>query len=142
MIGAIQDLTNYKRLLDEQINLSNELSQSNKDLQQFGYIVSHNLRGSIASIKGLVSILDIDKYQFPDEIKILLNHLRRVAENLDVTISDLVHILQIRSNNDELKQVLYFKDIIEDVFNTLSEEIINSKAKIHTNFEEALVYLL
>jgi PAS domain S-box-containing protein len=137
MIGAIQDLTIYKRLLNEQINLSKELIHSNEDLQQFGYIVSHNLRGSIASIKGLVNVLEIEKFKFPDDIKVILNHLYKVADNLDKTIADLVQILQIRSNFTELKEIVNISDTFLQVKETLSEQIKDSKAEITFDFDEA-----
>lgn len=134
MIGAMQDLTNYNQLLNEQITLSRELIHSNKDLQQFGYILSHNLRGSISSIKGLVNVLEIQKFQFPDDIKIILDHLGQVSENLDATISDLVGILQVRSNYSELRQTVYFNEILTQVTTTLQEQIIQSKAEIKADF--------
>ena len=136
MVGVMQDVTTYKELLNEQIELSRELSLSNKDLQQFGYIVSHNLRGYIARIKGLVNVLDIENFHFPEDIKILMNHLYRTAERLDETIVDLVEILHIRSNFNSHKETVSFSEVIDEVKESLQEQINSSDTEIIYRFSQ------
>src|SRR5258708_18185946 len=41
----------------ERMRISNDLVQRNKDLEQFAYIISHNLRAPLANIIGLSKIL-------------------------------------------------------------------------------------
>lgn len=137
MIGAMQDLTNHKKLLDAQINLTNELSHSNKDLQQFGYIVSHNLGGSVASIKGLANVLELHYSKVPEETRVILTYLAKMAENLDNTIKDLVEILRIRTEFNELKEEIRFSEIVDQVQLTLQDQINSSKAEIRLDFSNA-----
>lgn len=138
MIGVMQDVSIYKDLLSEQIELSRELSLSNKDLQQFGYIVSHNLRGYIARIKGLVNVLDIENESgLPEDTKTVMNHLYHTAESLDQTIVDLVEILQVRSNFNEHKETVSFSEALDQVKESLQEQINSSNTEIIDLFGEA-----
>ncbi len=52
MHGIVQDVTERKLAEKERSTMVNDLMHRNKDLEQFAYIVSHNLRAPVANILG------------------------------------------------------------------------------------------
>jgi len=108
----IESLNNHLEGLIEHRTLElkkaiEELSKQNQDLEQFSYIVSHNLRSPVARILGLVSILD--KTQIRDEYnQQILSHLSDVSDSLDTVIKDLTQIIAIRNSLDNVLRRLVF----------------------------------
>jgi hypothetical protein len=62
-----------------------ELENKNKALKEYAFITAHKLRSPLASILGLVALMD--KIKLPEEDKILMSHLNQSAKKLD----DIVH---------------------------------------------------
>jgi len=67
LFGIFQDITNSKLAELERTKMVKDLSQRNKDLEQFGYIVSHNLRAPVANIIGATTILGDQSLSKPDK---------------------------------------------------------------------------
>ena len=79
-----------------------DLLQRNKELEEFAFAVSHNLRAPVANIIGFTHVLsalgkDVDKKQ-----QDMLDALSTSAEKLDEIVVDLNRLLQQRRQNDEL----------------------------------------
>ncbi|HEX8378757.1 MAG TPA: CHASE3 domain-containing protein [Pedobacter sp.] len=58
--GALQEITERKKEEQERIKMIDALLVKNTDLEEFTYIVSHNLRAPLANIKGLASLIATD----------------------------------------------------------------------------------
>lgn len=78
-----------------------ELIKSNNEMEQFSFTVSHNLRGPIARMLGLVGLLD--KVDEKERMQIV-EQLTPEVLDLDNIISDLNEILQIRHNLYKVKE--------------------------------------
>jgi signal transduction histidine kinase len=95
-----------------------QLIAQNNELHQFSYTVSHNLRGPVASMLGL---LNIHRYTQNDEEKAdLLHLLKQSAESLETVITDLNKVIEIR--NDKFS-------IFENI--SLAEELSLVKQSLH-----------
>jgi len=95
MIGAMQDITARKEAEDQQRLLADKLGRQNADLQQFTYIVSHNLRAPLANALGYADLLSRVEKASPvfDES---LRNLRTSLNLLDGVLTDINGILSIR----------------------------------------------
>ncbi|MCU0451466.1 MAG: tetratricopeptide repeat protein [Bernardetiaceae bacterium] len=82
--------------------LVDSLTQTNTDLEQFSYIVSHNLRAPVASILGLANVFDKAELANPINLH-AIEHLEKSALGLDTVIRDLNQILSIRNNLNRIK---------------------------------------
>lgn len=131
LIGAAQDITQQKLLEEERKKFINELMQTNKELQQFNYIVSHNLRSSVTNLIGLSNIYQKGVGDKRND-KIVENILES-AQNLDGVIKDLNQILQIRSNVSQKKEKIEPKEILDSVLKSLVTQIQQADAKIEIN---------
>lgn len=115
------------------------LSKQNQDLEQFSYIISHNLRAPVARILGLVNIFDKENKNNEFNVQIL-NHLVKATRDLDTIIWDLTEVISIRNSFNLLKEQINIEELTQEVCNYLDAEIKNSHAQIHSNFEAKSIF--
>lgn len=125
-----------KKNAEEKETLIKELIQNNKDIRQFSYITSHNLRGPIASLLGLTSLLANHEIKDKSLIEILGN-IRKSAFRFDETIKDLSEVLSIKDNISIPKENLKFEIKLKKVLNQCEDVIVESQANIEFNFSKA-----
>ncbi|MDX2188267.1 MAG: PAS domain S-box protein [Bacteroidota bacterium] len=130
--GTNTDITFRKNAEVELKKTVSELNDRNNELLQFNYIVSHNLRAPIASIKGLVSIMDLPNFD-TDERQRLLNQIHNSVSKMDDLLKDLNIILASRSALNTKKEKTNINEILKGIFDIFHEQIIDSKAEIITN---------
>jgi len=133
MIIYLSDITRRKMLEIERDKVNNDLIQRNKDLEQFSYIISHNLRQPIANILGLTVDFDINKLT-PDEQREVIPALSNSVKRLDEVIIDLTHILSVRNGESENKQMVKLSNILKDASTSLGFMIKKENAFIESDF--------
>lgn len=77
-----------------------ELTDHNNRLEQFAFVISHNLRAPMSRIIGLSSILNFTKEA--NEVSEIVKLMMRSTQNLDQIIKDLTEILAVQKMNSEL----------------------------------------
>ncbi|TGE24951.1 PAS domain S-box protein [Hymenobacter aquaticus] len=95
MIGAMQDITERTEAEERQQQMAEKLLAQYTDLQQFTYIVSHNLRAPLANALGFADLLArVEKQSavFDDSLK----NLRTSLHKLDDVLTDVNNILSVR----------------------------------------------
>ena len=132
MVGAMQDITQRKKDEDELKSFAGDLFKRNKELQEFGYIVSHNLRSPVANIIGITNLIESEKND-PDVVTHCVNVLKISVNRLDNVIKDLSQILSISDGSaDWKKEPVNLIEIIENVKTDLSKMRENASAEIET----------
>lgn len=129
-----------KELLEKNAQLmetNSELINHNNDLQQFSYSISHNLKGPVASITGLINL--IDPNQLGPNNQSLMHHLQLSLKSLDITIKDLNNIIDIRNKVSKLRQRLILQNEAEHISSLLKKEIDDHKIDLKFNFTEVPV---
>ncbi len=134
--GVTQDITQLKLQEEERKKLIADLLQRNKDLQQFNYIVSHNLRAPVTNLIGLTGIYDKTLKHTARNEEVIQN-IRESAENLEEVLRDLSHILHIGSNVSNIKEDVDLDVAIRQVLKTLEMQIAESGATIKTDYGKA-----
>lgn len=102
-------------------------TKQNEDLQQFSYIISHNIRSPIAHLLGLVNIFNRENFSDPFNMEVL-SHLDTAAQNLDTVVRDLAQIISIRNRLNRTKEKVSIADIIFMEKEMLANDLENSKA--------------
>jgi signal transduction histidine kinase len=120
------------------VQTNDELIQHNNDLQQFSYTVSHNLRGPVASLLGLMILTD--KSTLSAQNKTLFEHLQKSVSTLDTTIKDLSNIIDIRNAISKIKQRIYIKDEIDQILLLLQKNIEDNHVTFELALEQAEIY--
>jgi len=134
-VSIQRDVTEDKKQEVEKEQLIKELTQNNKDLQQFSYITSHNLRAPLSNLTGLLNLIDDIPIDNP-ELKEIIDGFNKSTHLLNETINDLVKVIIIKDNPSIEKESLFLKDIFEDVFSQLDFLIGLHKPIILFNFED------
>ncbi|RAV98645.1 sensor histidine kinase [Pseudochryseolinea flava] len=105
-----------------------ELIKHNNELRQFSYTVSHNLRGPVASLLGLISLLREEQLTPHDrEISI---HLKTSAQRLDTIINDLGKIIDIRHDIFQIRQKVNLLREVDEITQVLQKDIEQFDVKI------------
>ena len=134
-IALKEDITEAKKIEESLKQLASELTQQNKNLEQFGYIISHNLRSPVANIIGIAETLN-DPSLTQEEKEELMNGLALSARKLDEVILDLNNILQIKKGVDEVKEKVCISILLKDIKDSISSLIKNEEAEIISDFSE------
>ncbi|MCE6989820.1 PAS domain S-box protein [Dyadobacter sp. CY323] len=112
---------------------TDELIASNKGLEQFSYIVSHNLRAPVANIIGLAELANEGIY--PMEVKEqFLSELLINVERLDDVISDLNTILQVKRGVSEKRELVSLQRLIDEISSSIQNIIEKENVRIETDF--------
>ncbi|WP_375579180.1 chemotaxis protein CheB [Marivirga tractuosa] len=116
----------------------NKLSRINEDHNTFIYSVSHDLRGPLSSLKGLISFLtdaqeagSIGTEKIMDMIQVSINNLLQSVDEL----SDIAKI----ENEIENCEAVKVEEVCKEVKISLQELIYQTKAKIICDFKEPLI---
>jgi signal transduction histidine kinase len=121
---------------DELKQTIDQLTEQNQDLQQFSYIISHNIRSPIARIAGLIDIIKIENSATKAISEEVIMHLDKAIISLDTVIRDLNQILSIRKGINKFKEMITFQEVFDWVTLTLENEIALAGAKIHHDFSQ------
>lgn len=137
-ISIQRDITEEKKQEKEKEQLIRELTQNNKDLKQFSYITSHNLRAPLSNLTGLLNLIE-DITIEDQELKEILSGFNKSTHQLNDTINDLVKVIIIKDNPSIKKEAVLIKEIFENVFSQLNFQIELYKPIIKLNFEKVSV---
>lgn len=129
MYSIARDATEKKKLEQETTSLLNRLQSKNRDLRQFAYMVSHNLRAPIAKILGLAS-----EFQNMSDKETILQKITDETVNLDNVVKDINKIITAGDALDEKTESIRFAHELKLIEQALEYEIKESKAIISTNF--------
>ncbi|NOS91884.1 MAG: HAMP domain-containing histidine kinase [Cyclobacteriaceae bacterium] len=120
------------------VQTNEELIQHNNDLQQFSYTVSHNLRGPVASLLGLMILAD--KSTLSEQNKTLFDHLQKSVFTLDTTIKDLSNIIDIRNAISKIKQRIHIKDELDQILLLLQKNVEDNQVDVKLELEATEIY--
>jgi signal transduction histidine kinase len=111
---------------------NNELIKHNNELRQFSYTVSHNLRGPVASLSGLLNL--IDPKQVGRENGEIFQHIKTSIERLEVIIKDLTQIIDIRQDIFHIRQKVSLPYEVHEIFGSVKKEIERHDIQVRTDF--------
>ncbi|MEJ8800616.1 PAS domain S-box protein [Pontibacter sp. H249] len=134
--GSAADITDKKQEEARGAVLNEQLQKQNNHLQQFAYIVSHNLRAQIANILGLTSIYDRRRPESTLNLRVIDN-LSQSAKLLDGTIRDLNDILTIRSQLSEGNEIVNFHEMLAHILTSIADTLATEEADVICDFNEA-----
>jgi PAS domain S-box-containing protein len=123
--SIVRDITTRKLADEERNKMMNEILQRNKDLEQFSYMLSHNLRSPVANIMAITNFMKEPNFEMGNEIE-LVHGLYESVDKLDSVIKDINNILHTRRQLKVSKERVIFNDLVENIkisiFNLLKKE--------------------
>lgn len=126
--GIMIDVTS-KVQATEALNRSfNLVTEQNKRLLNFSYIVSHNLRSHASNILGISALIESAKTENDRNEMIML--LKTVADNLNETLLNLNNIVNIQTSIDTIIEPLNLHEYIVNALTAQNAQILAKDATV------------
>ena len=127
--GVQTDITERKKT-------EKELLETNQELDTFFYKASHDLKGPLASVMGIVNLA---RFEMQNEITDkYFGMIETSVKRLDRTLMDLIELARTRKGANKLNKI-NLKSLIEEILNSLKHvpdfSRINFEIKIDHNLE-------
>jgi signal transduction histidine kinase len=132
-IAIKEDITDAKNADEAFKKMTAELMQQNRNLEQFTYIMSHNLRTPVANILGISDAMQHVELD-DNEKSLMMKGLFSSVKKLDEVILDLSNILQVKQGVNEKKERVHFSKLVQDIKTSISSLIEAEHAQIKTDF--------
>jgi diguanylate cyclase len=129
--GIMIDITKMKDS-EKELNKTLELvTEQNKRLLNFSYIVSHNLRSHTSNIESIISLIDLSETE--EERKEMMQLLKTVSISLDETMKHLNEVVNINTNLSLITKPLNLNFYIDKAKEVLQEQIALTETTFVTN---------
>jgi light-regulated signal transduction histidine kinase (bacteriophytochrome) len=135
--GIFQDIDSIKRRSMSLQSSITTLNDQNKRLQNFAYIVSHNLRSHTGNLRFMVNLFEESESE--DEKTEVFAHIRSISNSLTTTIEHLNEIVKIHTEIDKETQLIEFETVFKTVLGALKGSVESNNAKIDYDFSKAPV---
>ena len=126
--GIMIDITTQKHAEVAIKHAFNLVTEQNKRLLNFSYIVSHNLRSHASNIQGITEL--IENAHSAEERTEMIQLLKTVTENLNETLLNLNNVVNIQSSIDIIIEPLNLNDYIQRTLTTLNAQILAKKVDV------------
>ena len=155
-IGAIYQLVMYSRKAENELESSqvqmsfqtNELKRSNSDLEQFAYIISHDLKAPVRNISSFMNLL-VNKHgnSLNPEAREFVDYSRNGAKRMERLIDDVLSYCRIGTNLPNPTPV-NLNDVVSTVRFELSDKlkaadgmvVISKELPVVNNVHSSLMY--
>lgn len=137
MIGTRQDVTERKRAEDELRKAFAELERSNRDLEQFAYMASHDLQEPLRMVISYINLLD-KRYRGILDAKAerYMHFIAGGAERMQNLVNDLLAYSRVATRGGQ-PEAISSEGVLMQVLEDLSMAIRESGAVIrHENLPE------
>lgn len=133
----IEDITDKKRAEENLKESFNIVTEQNKRLLNFSYIVSHNLRSHTSNIQTIADFLD--QAESKEERDEMIDLLKKVSHSLNETMYNLNEVVNIRTNVSLTIEPLNLHHYIEKTINLLNDKVYEKNLKISNTVSKEVV---
>ncbi|MFL1896097.1 PAS domain S-box protein [Aquimarina sp. 2-A2] len=134
LFAIARDITEFKEDKNELETLVRELSKRNRQLEDFAYIISHNLRSPVSNIMMLSDFLKQNN-PAPSQLE-YIDLLENSSLTLNETLRQLVRTVQINRKVNIKKQHVDLSQTLESTKRHLNQMITDNNAHIIADFTQ------
>lgn len=142
LIGIHIDIDDIKHKEIQLKALSDELIHSNRELEKFAYITSHNLRAPVVNIVSLLELLN--KEDLADQNNtVIISKVEQSVLRLENTLNDLIEVVSAKKLAHTQKSKLSIAEVCKHVISNLESQLLKVDADIIFNFDthDELIYV-
>ena len=138
--GVIEDITVRKRAEVEREALIKELESKNAELEQFTYIVSHDLKAPLITIKGFLGFLEQDAVSGnTGRLKSDFMRIANAVDKMHALLNDLLELSRIGRMMNQPAEIL-FDDLVREAMELVQGRISERGVKVHVMEKLPTVY--
>ncbi len=115
--------------------VNERLVRKNQQLEQYGYIISHNLKAPVAQIKGLVHILP-NAENFDSITRETLVRLTDSAVQLEKVLTDLSTILRVEKNMQQSWENVVLAVVMAEVKESVKSSLDEKQVAFHCTYSD------
>lgn len=137
MISTVQDVTDaYLSKLDliqgknQLQHLNNELLRSNKELEEFAYVASHDLQEPLRMVSQFTKMLERKfEERLDEDAKRYIDYAVEGAQRMQVMINDLLEYSRVSASKEQMREV-DLHALLDNVEKTLHHRIMDKQVRI------------
>ena len=133
LLLTIEDITKRVQAEEKLKVQAQELAATNKELEEFAWLSSHDMKSPILSLEGLISMMEKQKAVKPEYWN-LFEMAKSSTTQMRKTILALNQIIAFRKTLKTEKQDVAFAEIWEDTITGVRQQIEASGAQIDADF--------
>lgn len=128
--GTILDITERKRAEQAQQVYTERLEQSNRDLQEFAYVASHDLQEPLRKVQAFSDRLATKYTHVLDESgRDYLKRMRDASQRMQALINDLLSLSRVATRAQPFVDI-NLNTMIEEVLSDLENQIERAKGRV------------
>jgi|GEM_PF-1213860 len=130
ILAIARDISERKKSEKELKDILNKLSTSNEELEQFAYIISHDLQEPLRTIANFTQLLERRyKGQFDEDADEFMDYIVDASVRMKEMIHDLLEYSRVSTTKENFKPV-DLNELLKNVLNDLKFAINENKAEI------------
>jgi signal transduction histidine kinase len=130
--GILQNIDDLKQKESELRSSFAFIEHQNKRLQNFAYIVSHNLRSHANNLQYLVRLHQ--ETSETGEQQEIFSHINTISNSLNTTIEHLNQVVKIEADIQQEKQLVELEPLFKNIINALKSNIQNANVTLEYDF--------
>jgi PAS domain S-box-containing protein len=131
--GVLIDYSDTAQILLNLDQSNAQLIKRNRNLEQFTYVISHNLRAPLSNIIGITELLKDEQSQLESDQ--LIDGLSKSIKTMDTIIKDISMTLQVKDRIKATKELVDFKDLMEEISASINNLMVEEHVQVHYDFE-------
>ncbi len=140
MVGITRDITTRKQAEAEREALIQELAEKNKELEQFTYTVSHDLKAPLITISGFLGYLEQDATEGDVErVHNDVQSIKQAVDRMQLLLNELLELSRIGRLMEHPKKVS-FGDIVQEALKHVEGRLTASKVDVRVAPDLPVVY--
>jgi signal transduction histidine kinase len=112
-----------------------KLQDANNELKTFIYRASHDIRGPICSLKGLINVSKIDSEKEKESLEKLMNYMDKGVSKLDDVLMNLIETLQLKDKEVAVEPI-QLPAMLKKILDEKKSVASNIKIEMSCNVED------
>lgn len=121
---------------EEKARLTETVLRKNRELREFSYVCSHDVRAPVKNLLSLLQLLEEVPGQ-PAQARSLMELLRRSTEQLDGKLNDLIYVLQHQGDADISRERCRLQEVLNRTLESIGQLIGEAGATVEADFSQA-----
>ncbi|MEM6814700.1 MAG: hybrid sensor histidine kinase/response regulator [Bacteroidota bacterium] len=131
-LNIMEDVNEAKNQLKEK---AEELERANKELNQFAYVATHDLRAPLMNLKGYIDVYQ-KRTTIPENNQEIFGKIRKNVDRINETLTDLITVVALKKTLDEEVKAIDFETALSDVLAGIEDQVKATQAQVTWDFSE------